>query len=317
LIDISRFSFSLQCKEEIVLPRFAPATIRGAFGIILKRLVCVRKYKERDCKECILKDSCVYSYIFEKYFDKNGQKDPFYMSEPPHPFILDVPFNKKTVIIPKNSYLKWCLSLFGERIRQVLPYVILTMEKMGESGIGRNRGKFEIDHIISVSESNQNVIYHAAKRSLDTDIYIEKLSHDSTADRKVKKIEIEFITPLRLKSGGKITLNPEFYELITNIVRRYSALIQFYQSDNLDFDKISNMIDEAKTIQTIENNTEWVEYSRFSGRQKHWIKLGGIVGKMSFSGNITPFTQWLEIAKKINIAKSTSFGFGKIKYTMQ
>ena len=41
------------------------------------------------------------------------------------------------------------------------------------------------------------------------------------------------------------------------------------------------------------------------------MKLGGIVGKASFSGNIKEFLPLLKIGELVHIGKGTSFGLGK------
>ena len=62
-LKLAKYKLILVSKENLHLPQYSGSTLRGGFGCIFKRLVCIDKYKE--CSDCILKAKCVYSYIFE------------------------------------------------------------------------------------------------------------------------------------------------------------------------------------------------------------------------------------------------------------
>jgi CRISPR/Cas system endoribonuclease Cas6 (RAMP superfamily) len=43
--------------------------------------------------------------------------------------------------------------------------------------------------------------------------------------------------------------------------------------------------------------------------------MGGITGKVRYSGNLTEFIPLIKFCEKVHIGKQTSFGLGKIKIT--
>ncbi|MDO9577766.1 MAG: CRISPR system precrRNA processing endoribonuclease RAMP protein Cas6 [Candidatus Cloacimonadales bacterium] len=313
MLSTMTFDIHLKCSDEIVLPKFAPATIRGAFGIQLKRLVCVQKYRDQVCQRCLLKSSCLYAYIFEGHKEERSDNGGFYTAEPPHPFILDVPFNRNSIIFPRNALLKWSMSLFGGRIKEILPYVVMTLERIGESGIGRTRGHYVLDSLVQVDIPKPRLLYHSSTKNLDMDFAVENLDIVPHFRNPVKEININMMTPLRIKQGGEIAREISFDMIITNILRRFSILIQYYSKHQLNLE-INPIIEAARDIKTIRQDIQWTDYARFSGRKKQWIRLGGIIGKLSFGGELDPFIPWLYIGRKINVGKSTSFGFGKIDY---
>lgn len=45
------------------LPTFPGSAWRGAFGHALKKTACV--VRDTPCSQCLLKNACAYSYIFE------------------------------------------------------------------------------------------------------------------------------------------------------------------------------------------------------------------------------------------------------------
>ena len=56
-----------------------------------------------------------------------------------------------------------------------------------------------------------------------------------------------------------------------------------------------------------------MDWERYSTRQEERMKLGGIVGKISFTGSLGKFLPYLLIAQHIHVGKETTFGLGKVK----
>ncbi len=62
-IETAYFSFNLKVLESLILPSYKGSTLRGGFGYAFKKVVCV--IKDKECHNCILKEKCIYSYVFE------------------------------------------------------------------------------------------------------------------------------------------------------------------------------------------------------------------------------------------------------------
>jgi hypothetical protein len=62
-IEYAQFGFRLNENEPLVLPAYKGSTLRGGFGHAFKRVICAVKNKE--CPDCLLKEKCIYSYVFE------------------------------------------------------------------------------------------------------------------------------------------------------------------------------------------------------------------------------------------------------------
>ncbi|MCD6205780.1 MAG: CRISPR system precrRNA processing endoribonuclease RAMP protein Cas6 [Candidatus Marinimicrobia bacterium] len=314
MIDVLKLTFNLKCLDDIALPRFAPATIRGAFGIRLKRTACTQMRHGGICKSCLLKNACIYSYIFENHFQVEGR--PLDIAEPPHPYLLMVQLNQKPVIYPKGSNIQWHLNLFGSRISEILPYIVLTAERMGNAGLGRDRGKFFIDNIIAFQNNDAIVIYHHVNKNLKMPLPIQRLDINGAHDT-AEKIRLRFNTPTRIQHGGNILHEISFKDIIVNIFRRYSLLVKYYQKNSPKIEVDQDLLNEASKIQTIESNFEWKVYARYSARQKRKMVLGGITGELLVAGELGPFIPLLDIGRLINIGKNTSFGFGNFDYTIE
>ena len=62
-MKLSKYRFTIKPENELILPPFKGSTLRGGFGIALKRSVCVEKGGE--CVQCVHRYKCIYSYVFE------------------------------------------------------------------------------------------------------------------------------------------------------------------------------------------------------------------------------------------------------------
>src|SRR3990172_7002023 len=59
---LASFKFYLAFPEGASLPPYLGSTLRGSFGVAFKKVVCT--LKDTACDQCLLKNRCVYSYIF-------------------------------------------------------------------------------------------------------------------------------------------------------------------------------------------------------------------------------------------------------------
>ena len=116
---IARFQFNLSPLEEIRLPLYKGSTLRGGFGHAFKRVVCIQKGKV--CNDCMVKSTCVYSYIFETSPPEDTEILRLYKNIP-HPFVIEPPLTSQR-LFKKDEEITFNLILIGKAI-QYLPYFI-------------------------------------------------------------------------------------------------------------------------------------------------------------------------------------------------
>lgn len=75
---------------------------------------------------------------------------------------------------------------------------------------------------------------------------------------------------------------------------------------------IHEAIRETKNIALEKSNLSWMDWERYSNRQRERMKLGGVVGKINFTGSLGKFLPYLHLAEHIHVGKETTFGLGKI-----
>ena len=113
----ARFQFSLKALECLNLPEYKGSALRGGFGHAFKKVVCALRTKE--CPDCLLKEKCIYSYIFETPPPSNSRLMRKYPSAP-HPFVLLPPLEDDRIYEPGEK-LEFQLTLIGKAI-DYLPY---------------------------------------------------------------------------------------------------------------------------------------------------------------------------------------------------
>jgi len=310
-IVLSSYRFILSLQEELTLPSYLGSTLRGGFGGAFRRICCLTR--EAECKECILKEKCPYAYIFctapPSYAEvlKN-------LSSIPRPYILEPPPPSKRKIYEKGSQLAFNLTLIG-KAREYLPYFIVCFKEFGNWGIGKKKGKFWLESILARNLFNgeERIIYSCKDemvKNFSWQVSLEDAFHYSR-DFSGNKLRLHFTTPTRLKFEESYQGTPEFHILMRALLRRLSSLAVFHCGVKLDVD-YKNIIAKAQKIRLIDNHTRWVDWERYSSRQRCSMKFGGIIGEAEYEGdNISLFLPYIIFGEFIHLGKNTTFGLGR------
>ena len=152
-----KFLLTISAIDPLSLPPYKGSTFRGGFGHAFKKTVCTIRNKE--CNDCILKSRCIYSYVFETPPPEDSQILRKY-EKAPHPFIIEPPLETKTHYKPGDA-LSFGLVLLG-KAAEYLPYFIYTFEELGNIGIGKGKGKYQL---LNVSCEGRE-IYNSVDRKL-------------------------------------------------------------------------------------------------------------------------------------------------------
>ena len=159
---LARFRFTVCAKEHIRFPSYKGSAFRGGFGYAFKRVVCVIKNKE--CDDCLLKQKCIYSYIFETPPPEDTEMLRLY-PKVPHPFVIEPPIDETQTFEPGEAF-SFHLILIGNAI-DYIPYFIYTFTELGKQGIGQGRGKYDLLQVEGIGLENEAVqIYHNKTQTL-------------------------------------------------------------------------------------------------------------------------------------------------------
>ena len=179
---LAKFRFTICAKEHIRFPTYKGSAFRGGFGYAFKRVVCVTK--NRECDDCLLKQKCIYSYIFETPPPQDTEMLRLY-PKVPHPFVIEPPITEKQSFEPGETF-SFHLILIGNAI-DYIPYFIYTFTELGKQGIGQGRGKYELTQVEGIDSEGKAVeIYNNKTQTLTSHypvIYAHQLNHQPLTAR--------------------------------------------------------------------------------------------------------------------------------------
>jgi len=306
-----KYLFSSVFEDDAILPPYKGSTFRGVFGIALKKVVCA--LRKQDCKDCLLREKCVYSFVFETPVIRDeGHKR---IAAPPHPYVIEPPDNDRTHF-KKEEPFDFALILFG-RANEFLPYFVYAFEQMGRLGIGKRIEGKRARFLLKKVTSNGKLTYSGETGKITTDKLVEDLQiEDFMTDdlANAHRIDISLKTPLRLKFQNRLEAGLPFHILIRAMLRRASSLQNYYGNGEPPLD-YRGIVDRAKAVETADSSLRWFDWERYSNKQDQSMLMGGIIGEVSYSGDLTEFLPLVRFCEKVHIGKRTSFGLGKIEIT--
>ncbi|MFH1491563.1 MAG: CRISPR system precrRNA processing endoribonuclease RAMP protein Cas6 [Pseudomonadota bacterium] len=326
-----KYRFTCRLDDEAVLPPYKGSTFRGVFGHALKRVVCA--LKRQECEECLLKNRCLYTKVFETRLTLD-MPDGSRISTPPHPFVMEPPQTEKTAFL-KGEDMACDLLLFGEA-NYSLPYFVYAFEQMGTIGVGRringNRGRFALMTV----KSGKKTLYSETDRKLNLSGPVQELvlpdpgifpTGGQTAQRGRKfatatseleqfnerdlRVRVRLETPLRLKFENEIRADLPFHVLARAMLRRVSSLLNTWDDGEPALD-YKGLIQRAEDIRTVKSSLEWFDWRRYSNRQEREMFMGGMLGSVTYEGKLGEYLPLLDFCEKVHLGKNTSFGLGKV-----
>jgi len=165
----------------------------------------------------------------------------------------------------------------------------------------------------SLGLNEETKIYSGSDRTiLGPSILLGMADVCSKDETEVERIEVKFLTPTRIIYAGRLTAQVDFPTLIKALRRRLDILSYFHCGERLRGDG-STLTQEASEIETEASDLRWWDWERYSGRQQSRMKLGGVVGKVVYTGRLAPFIPYLKLGEYTHVGSGTSFGLGKIQ----
>jgi len=313
-LQFAAYRFVLRPREPIHLPPNPGSTLRGGLGASFKRTACFQRNRPPDsCDGCPVAQNCPYGYIFETRLPPDSELLRS-LKEIPHPFVLEAPLDPPPAYEPGSS-LEFRTVLVGRAIGYI-PYLTRAFEHLGDVGIGRGRGRFELEEVraehpvhgrsVSVYRRGELLPFSA-----DLTVTYSDLSR-LCGGVATGRVTVEFLTPTRLVSDGKLESNPSFATLVRAALRRLSSLSYFHGGQKWEAD-FRGMVARAEGVRTAESHLRWYDWERYSSRQDARMKLGGIVGSATFEGEVAPFLPLLLAVGIVHVGKACTFGNGRLR----
>ena len=305
-----KYLFTCLLQNDAILPPYKGSTFRGVFGKALRDVVCA--LKRETCAECLLRQRCVYAVTFETHLSSVPARSTR-IASPPHPFVIEPPLTTETHF-QKGSPFSFDLLLFGESNRSI-PYFIYAIEQMGRLGIGKRvggkRGPFTLEEVTG----KKQVIYSSRDRTLKMGDSFDNLSlSPATSQHQGSfRLVLSLVTPLRLKFQNRLHAELPFHILVRAMLRRVSSLFNAYGEGEPQLD-YSGLVKLAEAVRVVDSHLGWFEWERYSSRQEQEMLMGGMVGAITYEGELGEYLPLLEFCSEVHLGKQTSFGLGKFRW---
>jgi hypothetical protein len=311
---VARYGFVLECLSPIEFRTFAGSTLRGAFGSVFRRLVCITRAP--TCEGCLLRHQCAYGYVFETAPPPGSQRLRQYDTVP-RPYVFDAPVGGNLAFV-EGERLEFVLTLVGRAV-DYFPYFVFTTQRLEESGLGAGRqegkGRFRLRLVEAQRADGQWVPVFRAEEGLDM-LRVPLIMGADLLARAQRlsphRLQVRFLSPTRLRFEGKLTDEVEFHHLVRAMLHRLSGLVYFHCGAEPEWD-FAGLIAQAQQVRTVQQRIQWVEQERYSWRQQRRLQMGGFIGEMTVEGNLEPFLPLLAAAEYVHLGKGTVMGLGKIR----
>jgi len=309
-LTFSAFRFTLEALDPLHLPLYPGSALRGGFGYLFKRTVCVQP-QVSQCDGCLLSGTCAYAYIFETRPPPGSQVLRTHEAVP-RPFVIQPPLERQPEYAP-GERLEFGLVLVG-RAADYLPHFLVVFRELGEAGLGRGRGKYALRSVVGVHPlASQEAPVYDGETLLGTGLTVTAAEVAAwAAGLPTDRLTVRFLTPARLKHGGDFAREAvDFHVLVRALLRRLSSLAYFHGGGQWETD-YAGWVERALAVRTEAMHLSWMEWERRSGRQARRIEMGGVVGSVTYAGDLAPFRPLLALGMLAHVGKGAVFGNGRV-----
>lgn len=317
-ITFARFEARIRFTSDASLPIWAGNALRSGFGARLREMVCINPGRtvtgisEGECATCLHRESCAY--------------DRFYNARPPEdarvlrkqakisrPFVIEPPASGR-YRAGEGAVLGF--TLFGEGA-QFLPYFILGLRNLGESGLGEGYregfGRFDLETIDCLGLDRRENVF-----SLDT-VFNRTIpiSYAEILGRAVDfsgKIRLRFKTPTQIKESDQFTTRPSFRGLVSRLLFRANALAEFHGSGMLyNQEETLSILSRCREVRISGGQTRELRQRRYFHDQgkASWLPpffTGDLIYEGEFSREVMAL---LRLGEAIHVGKMATFGNGR------
>jgi hypothetical protein len=280
-------------------PGKAGNTLRGALGVISKRIAC--RPECRDVQTCESRASCLYARVFEPVAEGSGPSGLTYW---PRPFVFRARHLDGKRFVPGSAF--WFDVDVFSLVPAVLSYFARTFAEVGREGIGPHRAKAELVTVrrIGVGDQSEQVMVEGEA--------LEPVALNLAGPGvPVRKIRVEFVSPTELKHDHRIAERPEFPILFGRVRDRISTLRTLYGVGPLSID-FRGLGERAAGVVMTRCEVQREEADRVSTRTGQRHSIGGFVGFAEYEGELGEFVPYLEAARWVGVGRQAVWGKGEI-----
>ena len=316
----------IEAATPLALDRYCGSALRGAFFRALWGRFCTNR-ESPTCEECPLVSACPVTSLLAPLRDEAPRGRNI-----PRPYVITAPYRGEG---ETNYYTQGETFTFGlaliSNIAKLYPYVIRAFQEMEQNNLGHpltelhgKRGKILIREIRShhpITGARQTLWQHGEKRP-------ELLQLCVTSDDIARRAEqlpgdhltIDFLSPTRLIANEHVLTHPHFSTLVMRLAQRLEEIQQEYSSPVVGTEEGNagvggrdwylSLKEKAAHVDLAHDETRWTDIQSYSARHKRSTPIGGIVGRATFTGDVSQFRQLLAWGEILHVGKNIVKGGG-------
>ncbi len=309
-VSIHHLRFRVRPIETIVLPEQPGTALRGALYQALSENFCSEPYDQISPDH---KQRCPVCWLLATEDPLAGRGENI-----PRPLTVEPPLDRTTY--PPSQEMVFGFSLIGQA-QNLLPYIARAVQKMGEIGLGKGRGRFRL---LSIQEYTP--LLDAERTLLDGNTIKIGTLHitparisEAARDFKSQRVILELLTPLRLTAGQGLvkTITPRVFiqrliERCQNLAEHYTVPVAQGQRQTW-LAEIDQLLEAAARLRTLYDETNWQDSFSGSQRQQRMTPIGGLVGRVAWSGEVNDLQlllPWLLWGQSLHLGKNAVKGNG-------
>ena len=270
-MQVLRLHCTLQIQQDGELPVFKGSALHGWLG-----------------QQLLKQDAELYHVLYAEH-----------ESQQPKPYALAC--HDFRTCYTKNSLLSFQLTLFGsatalaERLVQALCQQTL--------GLGSARLAVKVHTVASKTPSGLRLGIHP----------LPLLAWLTVESEQVwQTFCVQLLSPLRLKQCGAILKQeaPSLVLMVNQVQRRLAGLVKFWMDDSQAWQQLLKEHIQLGEYQMLSPSFYFEDWQRYSVARQQYLPFGGLLGEISYQGDIYHALVWLQIGEILQIGGKTSFGLG-------
>ncbi len=305
--------FTATALTPVALGEQSGSAVRGAVAGALWGRFCTNKAAPA-CAACPLLAICPVAALVAPMREE-GEKGG---DQRPRPYVTRPPLDGARTYAP-GERLQFGLALFGSAA-SLYPYVVMAAHELEHIGmglrlpaLGGQRGALRLSEIVAYDplRTGQQPLYTTgAQQVRQPGLPIDAAAvRDFAATLPTDQITLYFHTPLRLIEQERLVRRIALRPLIQRLMRRLDDLAIAYGDGPLGID-FRTLLAVAEQVQVIADQTQWVDVVSSSTRQQRRTPIGGLVGAVTFAGELGPLRELLVWGSLIHVGKNAVKGDG-------
>jgi len=310
-VQLARYRFHWLVTTPLGLPDYAGSTLRGVFGRALRDLVCVMRAPE--CSNCRLVARCFYAAFFEP--QRAASLQP--RGHNPVPAVSGYAIEPSTATRrwykPGDSFEFDMVVMLHQALSQ-LPLIIEAWQRAFAAGVGERNGRARLQRVEHLAPASaRSVVYQTGLNKLlphDTEVCVPEF------DRSLD-VHLSLLTPLRLEQRDRLVgpreLTPPVF--FRHLIRRVSFHVNGRHGEIFSLEAIHRLNALADGVGEGARDLRWVDWTRFSSRQKQKMTLGGVIGTWLLTAVHPDLLSLLYLGEWLHVGKECVFGLGRYRWS--